>query len=93
MRFFDGVFSAPRWRALWAAQLGFLLDAMDVLLYVFALATLRTEFGWTNAQAGLAASATLRASAAGGVAAGGVSDGLGGRRRLIYTIVLCSLGG
>ncbi len=91
MRFFDGVFTAPRWRALWAAQLGFLLDAMDVLLYVFALATLRTEFGWTNAQAGLAASATLLASAAGGVAVGFLSDRIGRRRTLIYTILLYSL--
>ncbi|MGC8881672.1 MAG: MFS transporter [Bryobacteraceae bacterium] len=91
MPFFDGVFTAPRWRALWAAQLGFLLDAMDVLLYVFALAALRAEFGWTNAQAGLAASATLLASAAGGVAAGFVSDRIGRRRTLSYTILLYSV--
>jgi len=91
LRFFDGVFTAPRWRALWAAQLGFLLDAMDVLLYVFALAALRADFGWNNAQAGLAASATLLASAAGGVAAGFVSDRIGRRRTLIYTILLYSV--
>ncbi len=90
MRFFEGIFSTPRWRALWAAQLGFLLDAMDVLLYVFALASLRQEFGWTKAQAGLAASATLLASAAGGVAAGFLSDRIGRRRTLIYTILLYS---
>lgn len=29
--------SEPRWMALWAAMFGFMLDAMDVLLYVFAL--------------------------------------------------------
>lgn len=91
MRFFDGIFSSPRWLALWAAQLGFLLDAMDVLLYVFALTTLKQEFGWTNAQAGLVASATLVASAAGGIAAGFLSDRIGRRRTLIYTILLYSL--
>lgn len=90
MRFFDGVWTAPRWRALWAAQLGFLLDAMDVLLYVFAIQTLKTDFGWSNAQAGAVSSATLIASAFGGIAAGWVSDRIGRRRTLIYTILLYS---
>ncbi len=90
MRFFDGVWTAPRWRALWAAQLGFLLDAMDVLLYVFAIQTLKTEFGWSNAQAGAVSSATLIASAFGGIAAGWVSDRIGRRQTLIYTILLYS---
>ncbi|MCL4793237.1 MAG: MFS transporter [Bryobacteraceae bacterium] len=90
MGFFAGVWSAPRWRALWAAQLGFLLDAMDVLLYVFAIQTLKAEFGWSNAQAGLVSSATLIASAFGGIAAGWVSDRIGRRRTLIYTILLYS---
>ena len=31
----------PKWTALAAAMLGFLLDAMDVLLYVFALGQIR----------------------------------------------------
>ncbi|MBI5084869.1 MAG: MFS transporter [Acidobacteria bacterium] len=90
VRFFDGIFSAPRWLALWAAQLGFMLDAMDVLLYVFALTTLKHEFGWTNAQAGLVSSVTLIASAFGGIAAGIISDRIGRRRTLIYTILLYS---
>ncbi len=91
MRFFDGIFSAPRWLALWAAHLGFLLDAMDVMLYVFALTTLKSHFGWTNAQAGLVGSATMIASALGGIAAGALSDRIGRRRTLIYTILLYSM--
>jgi MFS family permease len=91
VRFFDGVFSSQRWLALWAAMLGFMLDAMDVLLYVFALQTLRAEFGWSNAQAGLVSSVTLITSAAGGVLAGALSDRIGRRRMLIYTILLYSL--
>ncbi|MCW5982795.1 MAG: MFS transporter [Bryobacteraceae bacterium] len=81
----------PRWMALWAAMLGFMLDAMDVLLYVFALQSIRAEFGLTNAQAGLVSSVTLVASAAGGIAAGVIADRLGRRRTLIYTILLYSL--
>jgi MFS family permease len=91
MRFFEGVWSAPRWRALWAAQLGFLLDAMDVLLYVFAIQTLKGEFGWSNAQAGAVSSVTLVASSFGGIAAGWISDRIGRRRTLIYTILLYSV--
>ena len=72
-------------------MLGFMLDAMDVLLYVFALQTLRVEFGWTNAQAGAVSSVTLIASAFGGIVAGYISDRIGRRRTLIYTILLYSL--
>jgi len=68
-----------------------MLDAMDVLLYVFALTTLKAEFGWTNAQAGLVSSVTLIASAFGGIAAGIISDRIGRRRTLIYTILLYSV--
>jgi MFS family permease len=90
VRFFSGVWSEPRWLALWAAMLGFMLDAMDVLLYVFALQVLRTEFGWTMAQAGLVSSVTLISSSFGGIFAGWVSDRIGRRRTLIYTILLYS---
>lgn len=72
-------------------MLGFMLDAMDVLLYVFALQTLRSEFGWSNAQAGLVSSVTLVASSAGGVLAGAMADRFGRRKVLIYTILLYSL--
>ncbi|MEZ5354616.1 MAG: MFS transporter [Bryobacteraceae bacterium] len=83
--------SEPRWMALWAAMFGYLLDAMDVLLYVFALPAIRAEFGLTNREAGLVSAATLVASAAGGIAAGWISDRIGRRRTLIYTILLYSL--
>ncbi len=91
MTFFSGMFTQPRWLALWAAFLGFLLDAMDVLLYVFALETLRAEFQLSNAAAGLVASVTLLSSAVGGIAAGILSDRFGRRRVLVYTILLYSL--
>lgn len=78
--------------ALWAAMLGFMLDAMDVLLYVFAINTLRAEFQLSNAQAGLVSSVTLISSAFGGIVSGALSDRLGRTRLLIYTILLYSLG-
>ena len=81
----------PRWLALWAAMAGYMLDAMDALLYVFAIQTLRTEFGMSNAVAGLASSATLVFSACGGVLAGILSDRVGRRKTLIWTILTYSL--
>jgi MFS family permease len=91
VRFFDGVFSAPRWLALWAAMLGYMLDAMDVLLYVFALQTLRAEFGLSYREAGLVSSVTLISSSVGGILAGIISDRVGRRKTLIYTILMYSL--
>jgi MFS family permease len=84
-------FTEPRWLALWAAMFGFMLDAMDVLLYVFAVQALRAEFGLSNAAAGLVSSATLIFSAAGGIVAGILSDKIGRRRTLILTVLVYSL--
>jgi MFS family permease len=72
-------------------MLGFMLDAMDVLLYVFALQTLRAEFGLSNASAGLVSSATLVSSAAGGFLFGVLADRIGRKRSLIYSILLYSV--
>lgn len=85
------IFTEPRWLALWAAMAGFALDAMDVLLYVFALQTIRAEFHLDNATAGLVSSITLITSAFGGIAAGILADLAGRRRVLVWTILLYSL--
>jgi len=81
-----------RWLALWAAMLGYMLDALDVLLYVFAIQVLRAEFHWSAATAGLVSSATLVSSAIGGIGAGIVADRIGRTRTLIFTILLYSIG-
>jgi MFS family permease len=80
-----------KWIALWAAFFGYMLDAMDVLLYVFAIQTLKTEFHMTNAMAGAASALTLILSAAGGIASGILSDRLGRRRVMIWSILIYSL--
>jgi MFS family permease len=78
--------------ALWAAMAGFILDSYDVLLYVFVVQTLRAEFHWSAATAGLVSSATLITSAIGGIGAGFLSDRIGRRRTLILTILIYSIG-
>lgn len=79
------------WRVLAAAQLGWMLDAMDVMLYAFALTTIREEFRLSGAAAGAVASVTLLASAAGGAAAGWLADRYGRVRVLIASILLYSV--
>lgn len=84
-------FTEPRWRALWAALLGLTLDAMDVFFYLFALQSIRAEFGLSLAQAGLVTAFTMAASSAGGIVSGILADRIGRRRTLILTILLFSL--
>lgn len=64
---------------------------MDVLLYVFAINTLRAEFHLSNAQAGFVSSVTLICSAVGGIVCGVIADRIGRTRTLVYTILLYSL--
>ena len=71
---------------------GFVLDSYDVLLYVFVVQSLRTQFHWSAATAGLVSSATLITSALGGIGAGYLSDRIGRRRTLILTILVYSIG-
>jgi len=47
------------WRALFAAQLGWMLDAMDFLLFSFAVIPIREEFGLSNGTMGALTSVAL----------------------------------
>jgi MFS family permease len=80
-----------QWLALFAAQAGYMLDAMDVLLFVFAVNTIRDRFGFSAAQAGLVSSITLAFSAAGGIIFGILSDRVGRAKSLIWSIVIYSI--
>src|SRR5262245_10696325 len=90
--------SAQQWKALAAAALGWMLDAMDFVLYLMAIKTLQnpqTGFGFDNKAAGLLATVTLLTSAVGGMMFGYVADRVGRTRALMATILiysLCSLG-
>src|SRR5438445_2574306 len=84
-----------QWKALFAAKLGWMLDAMDFLIYVMALGRLKTYFGFEDDTAGLLGTITLLTSAAGGLLFGVIADRVGRTRALMTTIVvfsLCSLG-
>ena len=80
-----------QWITLFSAQAGYMLDAMDVLLFVLTINVLRDVFHLSAAQAGLVSSFTLAFSAAGGIVFGILSDRIGRARSLIFSILIFSL--
>lgn len=79
------------WKTLLAAQLGWMLDGMDVMLYAFALTSIQREFYLSSAAAGALASATLLTSAVGGTVAGYLADRHGRARVLVWSILIYSV--
>jgi MFS family permease len=80
-----------QWRVLLAAQLGWILDAMDVLLFSFALTAIRAEFRLSSAGAGALAAVPMVTSALGGLLFGYLSDRYGRARALSWSILFFSL--
>src|SRR5207302_2877225 len=80
-----------QWKTLFAAQLGWMLDAMDVMLYAFALTAIRNEFSLTSATAGALASVTLIASGLGGALFGILADRIGRVKALTFSILTYSV--
>jgi MFS family permease len=78
-------------KSLIAGGLGWMLDAMDVMLYSFVLAYLMTEFGMSKATGGLLNSLTLAASAIGGFLFGILADRIGRTRALMGSILVYSM--
>lgn len=72
--------------AFWACTGGWMLDALDVQIYSFAIPAIIATFALSNADAGLIGTTTLLASAFGGWFAGALSDRFGRVRTLQITI-------
>src|SRR6267378_2717085 len=83
------VTSAER-KSLIAGGLGWMLDAMDVMLYSFVLTNLILEFGMNTRTAGFLNSLTLVASAIGGFIFGILADRIGRTRALMASILVYS---
>src|SRR5207237_4554774 len=78
------------WRALFAAQLGWMLDAMDFLLFTFAIVPIQKEFALSSATMGGLTSVALVASSAGGILFGRLADAIGRVRAMTISILLYS---
>jgi len=83
--------SAAEQKSLIAGGLGWMLDAMDVMLYSFVLAYLMAEFGMSKSTGGLLNSLTLIASAIGGFLFGVLADRFGRTRALMASILVYSI--
>jgi MFS family permease len=92
-RIFDwpGEVTTAQRRALVAGGLGWLLDAMDVMLYSMVLSYLMRDLGMDKTRAGLLNSLTLLASAIGGLLFGFLADRVGRTRALMLSILVYSL--
>jgi len=78
-------------KALVAASLGWMLDAMDVLLYSFVLDHIRREFALSDRTSGLLIALPLVSSALGGALFGWLADRIGRTRALTASIAVYSL--
>src|SRR5688572_23168582 len=78
------------WRALAAAKVGWMVDAMDFMLYAMAIGQLRAYFGFDDSTAGLAGTVTLATASIGGVIFGFVADRFGRTRAMMATILIFS---
>jgi MFS family permease len=83
--------SGPQRRTLVAGGLGWMLDAMDVMLYSLVLSHLMRELGMGKGTAGLLNSLTLVASALGGLLFGILADRAGRTRALMVSILMYSV--
>src|SRR5688500_17482277 len=80
-----------QWRVLLAAKFGWMLDAMDFMLYTMAVGQLRSYFGFGDDTAGMLGTVTLVMSGVGGAIFGYVADRFGRTRALMSTILIFSL--
>jgi MFS family permease len=80
-----------QWRVLLAAKFGWMLDAMDFMLYTMAVGQLRSYFQFGDDMAGLLGTVTLVMSGVGGTIFGWVADRFGRTRALMATILIFSV--
>ncbi len=88
--FYAGM-SLPERRTFWACAAGWALDGMDFMIYPLVIGVIMHQWSIEPGQAGLAATATLLASAVGGWGAGLLADRVGRVRTLQVTVVWFSL--
>jgi MFS family permease len=83
--------SRKAWKALFAAQLGWMLDAMDFLLFTFALRAIQNEFALSSGAMGLLTTVALLAGAVGGISFGRLADRVGRVRAMTISMFIYSL--
>jgi MFS family permease len=83
--------SRVAWIALAAAQIGWMLDSMDFLLFTFALRPIQKEFALSSSAMGALTSVALVAAAFGGIFFGRVSDRIGRVQAMTASMLVYSI--
>lgn len=81
-----------QWRAFAGAYMGWMLDVMDLIIFSFVITYVIAEFDADAGVAGLVASATLVASAFGGIVFGFIADRIGRTKSMMLSILCYSIG-
>lgn len=81
-----------QWQSFWSSYLGWMLDIMDLMLFAMMIAYISKDLGMDRASAGLIASATLIATAFGGLIFGFLADRIGRARSMVLSILCYSVG-
>lgn len=81
-----------QWQAFWSSYLGWALDIMDLLLFAMLLSHISADLGMERSTAGMIASASLVATAFGGLIFGFLADRIGRARSMVLSILCYSIG-
>lgn len=84
--------SRQQWGTFRSAYLGWALDIMDLMLFAMVIKHVSADLGFDKSDAGLVMSATLLATAAGGLLFGFLADRIGRAKSMILSIVCYSVG-
>lgn len=84
--------SRQQWGTFVSAYLGWMLDVMDLMLFAMVISQVTGELGIGKSEAGMVVSATLFASAFGGLLFGFLADRLGRARSMVLSILCYSVG-
>jgi MFS family permease len=90
-RWFVGATKA-QWQTFWSSYLGWALDVMDLLLFAILISYISQDLGMERRAAGTLASATLFATAFGGLIFGFLADRIGRTRSMVLSILCYSVG-
>lgn len=84
--------SSEQWKSFWSSYIGWMLDIMDLMLFAMIIAAVGKDLGFTKAMSGMVASATLIATAFGGLIFGFLADRIGRAKSMVLSILCYSIG-
>ncbi|PUA18592.1 MFS transporter [Glaciimonas sp. PCH181] len=84
--------SKEQWKSFWSCYIGWMLDIMDLMLFAMIIAYVGKDLGFNKGMAGMVASATLIASAFGGLVFGFLADRIGRAKSMVLSIICYSVG-